>query len=223
MGVWLNQTPIFLIQNLNKTKHVILINSILILLLSSCNTKTKQNKNDVKIVGAMKNVMWKGELGSSGREARGVRGIRLKETGESVVAMIVADDEATLLLACENGYGKRTLVSEFPCKGRGAMGVIGIQTSDRNGAVVGAAQVIDDDDLLLITNGGTMVRTPCQDISVLGRNTQGVTLIRLTDGEQLVRVDAVAEPPVEPLSESDTDDGEIIDGSDVETDDESAD
>jgi DNA gyrase subunit A len=163
------------------------------------------------------------EVRPMGREARGVRGIRLKETGESVVAMIVADDEATLLLACENGYGKRTLVSEFPCKGRGAMGVIGIQTSDRNGAVVGAAQVIDDDDLLLITNGGTMVRTPCQDISVLGRNTQGVTLIRLTDGEQLVRVDAVAEPPVEPLSESDTDDGEIIDGSDVEMDDESAD
>ncbi|MDA9006413.1 DNA gyrase subunit A [Litoricola sp.] len=163
------------------------------------------------------------EVRPMGREARGVRGIRLKESGESVVAMIVADDEATLLLACENGYGKRTLVSEFPCKGRGAMGVIGIQTSDRNGAVVGAAQVIDDDDLLLITNGGTMVRTPCQDISVLGRNTQGVTLIRLTDGEQLVRVDAVAEPPMEPLSESDTDDGEIIDGSDVEMDDESAD
>jgi len=163
------------------------------------------------------------EVRPMGREARGVRGIRLKETGESVVAMIVADDEATLLLACENGYGKRTLVSEFPCKGRGAMGVIGIQTSDRNGAVVGAAQVIDDDDLLLITNGGTMVRTPCQDISVLGRNTQGVTLIRLTDGEQLVRVDAVAEPPVDPLSESDTDDAEIIDGSGVEMDDESAD
>ena len=163
------------------------------------------------------------EVRPMGREARGVRGIRLKETGESVVAMIIADDEATLLLACENGYGKRTLVSEFPCKGRGAMGVIGIQTSDRNGAVVGAAQVIDDDDLLLITNGGTMVRTPCQDISVLGRNTQGVTLIRLTDGEQLVRVDAVAEPPVDPLSESDTDDAEIIDGSGVEMDDESAD
>jgi len=163
------------------------------------------------------------EVRPMGREARGVRGIRLKETGESVVAMIVADDEATLLLACENGYGKRTLVSEFPCKGRGAMGVIGIQTSDRNGAVVGAAQVIDDDDLLLITNGGTMVRTPCQNISVLGRNTQGVTLIRLTDGEQLVRVDAVAEPPVDPLSESDTDDAEIIDGSGVEMDDESAD
>ena len=163
------------------------------------------------------------EVRPMGREARGVRGIRLKETGESVVAMIVADDEATLLLACENGYGKRTLVSEFPCKGRGAMGVIGIQTSDRNGAVVGAAQVIDDDDLLLITNGGTMVRTPCQDISVLGRNTQGVTLIRLTDGEQLVRVDAVSEPPMDSLAESDTDDVEIIDESDVETDDESAD
>lgn len=163
------------------------------------------------------------EVRPMGREARGVRGIRLRETGESVVAMIVAEDEATLLLACENGYGKRTLISEFPCKGRGAMGVIGIQTSDRNGAVVGAAQVIDDDDLLLITNGGTMVRTPCQDISVLGRNTQGVTLIRLTDSEQLVRVDAVSEPPVDSLFEGDIDDVEIIDGSDVEMDDESAD
>jgi DNA gyrase subunit A len=141
------------------------------------------------------------EVRPMGREARGVRGIRLKESKESVVTMIVADDEATLLLACENGYGKRTLMSEFPRKGRGAMGVIGIQTSERNGVVVGAAQVDDDDDLLLITNGGTMVRTPCQDISVLGRNTQGVTLIRLTDGEQLVRVDAVSEPPVDESAE----------------------
>ncbi|MEK9669881.1 MAG: DNA gyrase C-terminal beta-propeller domain-containing protein, partial [Gammaproteobacteria bacterium] len=165
------------------------------------------------------------EVRPMGREARGVRGIRLKQTGERVVAMIVADDEATLLLASENGYGKRTLVSEFPCKGRGAMGVIGIQTSERNGQVVGAAQVIDDDDLLLITNGGTMVRTPCGDISVLGRNTQGVTLIRLTDGEQLVRVDAVSEPPVDSLSECEieSDDEVVIDESDVETGDESAD
>ena len=142
------------------------------------------------------------EVRPMGREARGVRGIRLKESKESVVTMIVADDEATLLLACENGYGKRTLMSEFPRKGRGAMGVIGIQTSERNGVVVGAAQVDDDDDLLLITNGGTMVRTPCQDISVLGRNTQGVTLIRLTDGEQLVRVNAVSEPPVDESAEA---------------------
>jgi DNA gyrase subunit A len=165
------------------------------------------------------------EVRPMGREARGVRGIRLKESGESVVAMIVANDEATLLLACENGYGKRTLISEFPCKGRGAMGVIGIQTSERNGAVVGAAQVIDDDDLLLITNGGTMVRTPCQDISVLGRNTQGVTLIRLTEGEQLVRVDAVSEPPVDALSEGDLDSGEntTTESSDLEIGDESAD
>jgi DNA gyrase subunit A len=105
------------------------------------------------------------------------------------------------------------------------MGVIGIQTSERNGQVVGAAQVIDDDDLLLITNGGTMVRTPCQDISVLGRNTQGVTMIRLTEGEQLVRVDAVSEPPVDPLSESEieSEDEVVIDESDVETGDESAD
>ncbi|MBH96420.1 MAG: DNA gyrase subunit A [Gammaproteobacteria bacterium] len=150
------------------------------------------------------------EVRSMGREARGVRGIRLKESKESVVTMIVADDEATLLLACENGYGKRTLVSEFPRKGRGAMGVIGIQTSERNGVVVGAAQVVDDDDLLLITNGGTMVRTPCHDISVLGRNTQGVTLIRLTDGEQLVRVDAVSEPPVDGSAD-------VVVGEDTET------
>ena len=142
------------------------------------------------------------EVRPMGREARGVRGIRLKQIAESVVAMIVAVDEATLLLACENGYGKRTMVSEFPIKGRGAMGVIGIQTSDRNGIVVGAAQVNDDDDLLLITNGGTMVRTPCKNISVLGRNTQGVTLIRLTAGEQLVRVDAVSEPADTGLEEN---------------------
>ena len=156
----------------------------------------------------------------------GVRlGIHCQDDTASAVANTVTAvaSGVTHVQCTANGYGERTLVSEFPCKGRGAMGVIGIQTSDRNGAVVGAAQVIDDDDLLLITNGGTMVRTPCQDISLLGRNTQGVTLIRLTDGEQLVRVDAVAEPPMEPLSESDTDDGEIIDGSDVEMDDESAD
>ena len=141
------------------------------------------------------------EVRPMGREARGVRGIRLKESEERVVAMIVANDEATLLLACEKGFGKRTLVSEFPRKGRGAMGVIGIQTSERNGPVVGACQVIDGDDLLLITDAGTMVRTPCEDISILGRNTQGVTLIRLTDKELLVRVDAVCEPPAEELSE----------------------
>jgi DNA gyrase subunit A len=139
------------------------------------------------------------EVRPMGRDARGVRGIRLKAQDERVVAMIVADDEATLLLACAQGYGKRTRVSEFPRRGRGAMGVIGIQTSERNGAVVGAAQVIDGDDLLLITDNGTMVRTPCEDISILGRNTQGVTLIRLSSGESLVRVDAVSEPDAEPI------------------------
>ena len=147
------------------------------------------------------------EVRPMGREARGVRGIRLKGLDERVVAMIVADDEATLLLACAKGYGKRTLISEFPCKGRGAMGVIGIQTSERNGAVVGAAQVIDGDDLLLITDNGTMVRTPCEDISILGRNTQGVTLIRLTSGESLVRVDAVSEPDADVTGV--IDDGEV--------------
>jgi len=135
------------------------------------------------------------EVRPMGREARGVRGIRLRElSDEQVVAMIVADDAATLLLACQNGFGKRTAIAEFPRKGRGAMGVIGIQTSERNGQVIGAAQVRTEDDLLLITDGGTMVRTRVADVSVLGRNTQGVTLIRLTDGEILVRVDCVTEP-----------------------------
>ena len=105
------------------------------------------------------------------------------------------------------------------------MGVIGIQASQRNGNVIGAAQVIDDDDLLLITNGGTMVRTPCQDISVLGRNTQGVTLIRLAEGEQLVRVDAVSEPPVDSVSKIEIEhaDDALIDNTSVEAGDESVD
>ncbi|MDC1239946.1 DNA gyrase subunit A [Litorivicinus sp.] len=183
------------------TRDVILVNS---------NGKvTRFNENEVRPMG---------------REARGVRGIRLKNPMDRVVAMIVADDEATLLLACKKGFGKRTLISEFPCKGRGAMGVIGIQTSERNGEVVGAAQVVDGDDLLLITDAGTMVRTPCEQISVLGRNTQGVTLIRLTDSELLVRVDAVSEPPGEVLTDEASDlSAEVIETSTEEAGDESAD
>jgi len=119
-----------------------------------------------------------------GRVARGVRGIRLPE-GEQVVSMQVASEEH-ILLATGRGYGKRTRLEEFPLQKRGGQGVIAVQTSERNGKLVGALSVAEDDDVMLISDAGTLVRTPCSDISVQGRNTQGVTLIRLGEGESLV-------------------------------------
>ncbi len=128
-----------------------------------------------------------------GRTARGVRGIRLVE-GQTVVSLILPDDEAFILTASEKGYGKRTDVTEFPVYGRGGQGVIAIQCSDRNGKLVGAVQVIEGDELMLISNQGTLVRTRAGEISVVGRNTQGVRLIRVADDEQLVGVERIAEP-----------------------------
>ncbi len=121
---------------------------------------------------------------SMGRQAGGVIGIRLKD-GEQVQSMLVLG-EGDILTATEHGYGKRTHVDDHPVKGRGGMGVIGIQTSERNGPLVSAIQVSDDDDIMLISDGGTLVRTHTEGISVLGRNTQGVTLIRLGKDEKLV-------------------------------------
>jgi len=128
---------------------------------------------------------------SMGRTASGVRGIRLGE-GETVIALII-EDEGMVLTATENGFGKRTALSEYPTKGRGGMGVISIQTSDRNGKVVGAVLVKDDDDMMLISSRGTLVRTRVNEISVVGRNTQGVKLINLGDGEQLVSIDRICD------------------------------
>ncbi len=125
------------------------------------------------------------DVRSMGRTARGVRGIRLAE-GEKVVSMVVAGEEGDILTATENGYGKRTRLEEFSAQRRGGMGVIGIQTSARNGKLVGAVQATDADELMLISDGGTLVRTRVSEVSVLGRNTQGVRLIRLKDGEKLV-------------------------------------
>ncbi|MGB1254441.1 MAG: DNA gyrase subunit A [Thiolinea sp.] len=122
-----------------------------------------------------------------GRTAAGVRGIKL-EGGHHVNALIILNDEGEILTATENGYGKRTNREEFSQQGRGGMGVIAIQTSERNGSAVGAAQVADGDEVMLITDGGTLVRTAVDEISVVGRNTQGVTLIRLTAGEKLVQI-----------------------------------
>jgi len=123
---------------------------------------------------------------SMGRTAAGVRGMRLAE-GAHVVSLIVAA-EGDILTATERGYGKRTQLVEFTKKGRGTQGVIGIQCSERNGALVGAVQVTEAHELMLISNQGTLVRTRVAEVSQLGRNTQGVTLIRLPADETLVSV-----------------------------------
>ncbi|MDH4047686.1 MAG: DNA gyrase subunit A, partial [Gammaproteobacteria bacterium] len=119
-----------------------------------------------------------------GRGAAGVRGIKLAE-GHEVIALTIVGD-GLLLSATENGYGKRTAIDEFPVQGRGGLGVIAIQTTARNGRTVGALQVMDEDEIMLISSNGTLVRTPVSDISVIGRNTQGVRLIRVEEEQRLV-------------------------------------
>jgi len=126
-----------------------------------------------------------------GREAGGVRGILLGE-GQQVNALIVVR-EGPLLLASENGYGKLTEVEEFPLHGRGGQGVIALALSERNGEMVGAIQLTLADDVMLISQGGTLVRAPVAQVSVLGRNTQGVRLMRIEDGDRLVGVARVPE------------------------------
>ncbi len=135
-----------------------------------------------------------------GRTARGVIGMRFSDDNVDarVVGMLVVDGDGDLLIATARGFGKRTAVAEFPQKGRGTQGVIAIQTSERNGALVGAIQLTDAHDVMLISNQGTLVRTRAGEISQVGRNTQGVTLIRLPEDERLVglvRLDALVEEP----------------------------
>jgi DNA gyrase subunit A len=124
------------------------------------------------------------DVRSMGRVARGVIGIRLAND-QKVVSMLVIGD-GDILTVTENGYGKRTAVDDHPRQGRGGQGVIGIQTSERNGKLISAIQVSSDDDIMLISDGGSLVRTKANEISTLGRNTQGVTLIRLRQEEKLV-------------------------------------
>ncbi len=128
-----------------------------------------------------------------GRTARGVRGIKLAK-GARMISLIIPDDEKQILTVSENGYGKRTESGDFPVYGRGGQGVIGMQASERNGAVVGAVQVEESDEIMLISNKGTLVRTRVEEVSVQGRNTQGVRLIRLKEGEKLVGLERVDEP-----------------------------
>jgi len=130
-----------------------------------------------------------------GRQATGVRGMRLPENrGWRVVCMLVAKDEKqTVLTATENGYGKRTPISEYTRHGRGGLGMIAIQTTERNGALVGAVLVDDSDEVMLISTGGVLIRTAVAQIREQGRSTQGVTLIALGDGEKLAGVERILE------------------------------
>jgi len=134
------------------------------------------------------------DVRAMGRTAAGVRGIRLPPD-EEVISLIIPDPDGLILTASENGYGKLTPVEEFPRHGRGGQGVIAMQTTERNGRLVAATQVATTDELMLMSSSGTLVRTRAGEISVLGRNTQGVRLIRLDDGERLIGVE-----PVEPES-----------------------
>jgi DNA gyrase subunit A len=128
-----------------------------------------------------------------GRNARGVRGMML-EDGQSVIAMLVAEDEhQSVLTATQNGYGKRTSITEYTRHGRGTKGMIAIQQSERNGKVVAATLVHADDEIMLITDRGVLVRTRVSEIRELGRATQGVTLISLDEGSQLSGLQRIVE------------------------------
>ncbi|MCB1677087.1 MAG: DNA gyrase subunit A [Halioglobus sp.] len=133
------------------------------------------------------------EVRAMGRTARGVRGIRLGE-GHRMISLMIPQPQGKVLTVTENGYGKRTPVAEFPTKGRGNKGIIAMATSARNGPLVGAVQVFDGDELMLISSQGTLVRTRADEVSQLGRNTQGVRVIRTKQGEHLVGVERIDEP-----------------------------
>jgi DNA gyrase subunit A len=130
------------------------------------------------------------DVRAMGRTAAGVRGIRVPGT-EDVISLIIPDRDGLILTASENGFGKLTAEGDFPVHGRGGQGVIAMQVSERNGRLVAATQVATTDELMFMSSSGTLVRTRADEISVLGRNTQGVRLIRLDEGERLIGVEAV--------------------------------
>jgi DNA gyrase subunit A len=132
-----------------------------------------------------------GDVRAMGRTACGVRGIKL-QSGQRVISLIIASD-SPVLTATENGYGKRTSADDYPVYGRGGQGVIAIQVTERNGEVVGAVPADDTDEVMLISGGGTLVRTRVNEISIMGRNTQGVRLISLVNGENLVGIERIVE------------------------------
>ncbi|HHL35382.1 MAG TPA: DNA gyrase subunit A [Desulfobulbaceae bacterium] len=135
------------------------------------------------------------DVRTMGRLAAGVKGITLSEDDE-VVGVVVLTSEDSILTVTENGYGKRTAVSEYKLQRRGGKGVFAIKTSERNGLVVGALQVVDEDQVMLITNSGKVIRMPMDTVRIIGRNTQGVRLINLADGEKVVGLSMLAREEV---------------------------
>ncbi len=164
-----------------------------IMLFSDAGKAVRFDENDVRPMG---------------RNARGVRGMTLEE-GQRVIAMLVSDGEDySVLTATENGYGKRTPITEYTRHGRGTKGMIAIQASERNGPLVGAVLVLPTDEIMLVTDGGVLVRTRVAEIREMGRATQGVTLISLDNGSRLSSVQRVAESDVLDDENDDTDGAE---------------
>jgi DNA gyrase subunit A len=148
------------------------------------------------------------DVRAMGRTARGVRGMRLPE-GQKLISMLIPEEGSQILTASERGYGKRTAISEFPEYKRGGQGVIAMVSNERNGRLVGAVQVLDGEEIMLISDQGTLVRTRVDEVSSLGRNTQGVTLIKLASDEKLVGLERVQEPSE---VEGELLEGEALDG-----------
>jgi len=175
-------------------------------------TALTDGQRDIMLFGSGGKALRFNEAGvrTMGRTARGVRGIRLAP-GQEMIALIIPEAGQQVLTVSENGYGKRTDVAEFPVYGRGGQGVIGMQTSDRNGALVGAVQVADGGQIMLISNKGTLVRIRVDEVSVLSRNTQGVRLIKLKKDELLVGVEPVADAD-DVLLDDVVSEGDVIEG-----------
>jgi DNA gyrase subunit A len=156
-------------------------------------------QSDIVLVSNAGKAVWFDEedVRPMGRGARGVRGMKL-QPGQTVISLLVAEsDQQTVLVATENGFGKRTVLADFRHSGRGTQGVKAIADSERNGVVIGAKLVDDNDEVMLITTGGVLIRTRVAEIRGMGRATQGVTLIALDDGEKLAGLEKVAESVVE--------------------------
>ncbi|MDM1708275.1 DNA gyrase subunit A [Thiopseudomonas alkaliphila] len=152
---------------------------------------------------------------SMGRTARGVRGMRLLDE-QQLISMLIPEPETQILTASEHGYGKRTVIEEFPVRGRGGQGVIAMVTNERNGKLVGAIQVLDGEEIMLISDQGTLVRTRVDEISSQSRNTQGVTLIKLGNEEKLVGLERVQEPDdIEDELDSAAESAELIDNPEI--------
>jgi DNA gyrase subunit A len=151
--------------------------------------------NDIVLVSNGGKAVWFDEssVRSMGRNARGVRGMKLADKQQVLSLLVAFSDSESVLVATENGYGKRTQLSEFRRSGRGTQGVKAIQVSDRNGIVVAAKLVGDQDEIMLITTGGVLIRTRVSEIRELGRATQGVTLINLGEDEKLSGLEKIIE------------------------------